>query len=282
MSVFLRANDALIINPAIGVEEVLSLHGSDWLWAVLAVHLIAFFGLLVLCFTVPESQRVFHYLFTIVLLVSSVTYYAQASNLGWSAVTTGSDGDSTRQMFYAKYINWAFSFPSISLALGLLSGVSWTTIISNISICWLWVITYLAAAYTTTSYKWGFFAFGTFSWIILTMSTLNESREAAERLGMTRDYMILAGWASLLWLLYPIAFALSDGSHHLSITGGFIFFGALDVLMVPALSVGFVLLARNWDFTKLHLAFSHERFQPPGDVSPDSKPLAHTQGTSLN
>ncbi|CAM1510553.1 Fc.00g008880.m01.CDS01 [Cosmosporella sp. VM-42] len=261
MTILLRGNDALNTNPPVGVDETLSLHGSDWLWAVTAIYIASFIGLLCLCFVAHESQRVFHYIFTIALLVGSVTYYAQASDLGWSIVqqTDQLSNGMTRQIFFARYINWSVSFPSIVLALGLLSGISWTTIFCNIFIAWLWVLTYLAAAYTTTDYKWGFFAFGTFSWIILAMSTLNESREEAERLGITRDYMILASIPNLLWALYPVAFGLSDGGNVLGVTGSFIFFGILDVLMVPVLTFAFVVLGRRWDWRRLNLDFSEYR-----------------------
>ncbi|KAJ9138443.1 Bacteriorhodopsin-like protein family protein [Pleurostoma richardsiae] len=261
MTLMLRGNDALNVNPLANADETLSLHGSDWLWAVTAIYIVAFIGLLSLCFTAPESKRVFHYLFTVALLVGAVTYYAQASDLGWSVVQQADQlgHGETRQMFYAKYINWVVSFPSIALALGLLSGVSWTTIFCNISIAWLWVLTYLAAAYTATDYKWGFFAFGTLSWLILAMSTMNESREEATRLGIGRDYIILAGWPNLLWLLYPIAFGLSDGGNRIGVTSSFIFFGVLDVLMIPVFSFVFVLMARRWDWGRLNLDFSEYR-----------------------
>ncbi|KAF4996673.1 hypothetical protein F66182_16359, partial [Fusarium sp. NRRL 66182] len=62
MDLFTRGNDALNVNPATGVAEALSQHGSDWLWAVTAIYIIAFFGTLIPCFTTPESDRVFHYL----------------------------------------------------------------------------------------------------------------------------------------------------------------------------------------------------------------------------
>lgn len=193
-----------------------------------------------------------------------MTYYAEAADLGWSTVKQVDQlgNGSSRQMFYAKYINWAVAFPSASLALGLLSNVSWTTIVTNIFVSLLWVITYLAAAYTTTTYKWGFFAFGTLCWIILAMSTLNESREAASRIGISRDYMILSAVANLSWALYPISFGLSDGGNIIGITGSFIFFGILDMLAVPALALLFIILASRWDYHRLHLAFSEHRYAP--------------------
>jgi bacteriorhodopsin len=208
-------------------------------------------------FTSHESKKVFNYTLAMALLAGAATYFAQASDLGWSAVLQ--TDQLSRQVFYARYINWVISFPALVLSLGLLSGVSWTTIILNIFIAWFWVLSYLGAAYTTTSYKWGFFAFGTFAYIILAMSTLNESRESAEVLGIGRDYMILSGWINLLWMLYPVAFGLSDGGCIIGVTGSFVFFGILDLLLLPVVSIGFLILSRKWDFGKLQLDFSEYR-----------------------
>ncbi|KIX94736.1 uncharacterized protein Z520_09426 [Fonsecaea multimorphosa CBS 102226] len=263
----LLPREVVDINPPTGVDLVLSEQGSDWLWAVTAIYILSFFVCLVPSFTAPENKRVFNYTLSMALLVGAVTYFAQASDLGWSAVEEANG--LTRQLFYARYINWAVSFPALLLSLGLLSGVSWTTIILNIFISWFWILSYLAAAYTVSSYKWGFFAFGTFAYVILVMSTLNESRGSAQALGIGRDYMILSCWVNLLWLLYPVAFGLSDGGHVIGVTGGFIFFGALDVLLLPVAAVGFLVLSRNWDFARLQLDFSDYRGFRRGDGLPD-------------
>ncbi|KUJ06856.1 family A G protein-coupled receptor-like protein [Mollisia scopiformis] len=272
MALFPRANDALNINPPTGVDLSLSVHGSDWLWAVTAIYILSFFVCLVPSFTAPESKRVFNYTLSMALLVGSLTYFAQASNLGWSSILQ--TDNLTRQIFYARYINWVVSFPALVLSLGLLSGVSWTTVILNIFIAWFWILSYLAAAYTTTSYKWGFFAFGTFAYIILVMSTLNESRESAQVIGISRDYMILASWTNLLWLLYPIAFGLSDGGNVIGVAEAAIFFGVLDVLLLPVVSVGFLVLSRGWDFEKLQLDFSEYRGLRHGQASEEEGALA--------
>lgn len=111
----------------------------------------------------------------------------------------------------------------------------------------------------TSSYKWGFFAFGTFAWLILAMSTINESREAAQLLGVDKDYIILLGWTNLLWIIYHIAWGLTDGSNRIGVTGTSIFFGVLDVLMVPVLSFAMLFFARKWDYRKLSIAFRDSR-----------------------
>jgi bacteriorhodopsin len=141
----------------------------------------------------------------------------------------------------------------------LLSGISWTTILVNIFLAWFWVLNYLAAAYTTSIYKWGFFAFGTLAYTFLAMITINESRESAKCFGIGRDYTIISGWVNLLWILYSIAFGLSDGGHVIGVTGGFIFFRTLDVLLLPVVSIGFLILSCKWDFSKLQLDFSEYR-----------------------
>ena len=91
------------------------------------------------------------------------------------------------------------------------------------------------------------------------MSTMNESREEAVRLGIARDYIILASWPNVLWLLYPVAFGLSDGGNRIGVTGSFIFFGILDILMIPVFCFLFIFLARRWDWRRLNLDFSEYR-----------------------
>ncbi|CAK7213569.1 hypothetical protein SBRCBS47491_001848 [Sporothrix bragantina] len=253
-----RSLGALGTNPPTGVTEALSVHGSDWLWAVTAIYLLVFLVLLTFCFTTPEADRVFHYLFTCTLLAGSTAYFAQAADLGWTAIDVDNN-DGGRQLFWAKYANWAVSFPAAAIALGLLSDVSWTTIFTNVFSCLLWVVTYLLGSFVATSYRWGLFAFGTLAYVILAMSTLNESREAAQRKGITKDYMILAGIANAAWLLYPVAWGLGDGSGTIGVTAAWIFVGVLDLVQTPLLAVAFVVLSRRWNYAHLNLDLSESR-----------------------
>ncbi|KAM6530880.1 hypothetical protein FSOLCH5_000373 [Fusarium solani] len=67
---------------------------------------------------------------------------------------------------------------------------------------------------------------------------------------------MLAGWLNLLWLLYPIAFGVADGGNQISVTKSFIFFGILDILMIPGLAFAFLFLSRKWDYSALNLHFT--------------------------
>lgn len=223
-------------------------------------------------FIARAGERIFHHLFTIALLVGSISYFAMASDLGFAVVTQANNASdhADRQIFWVKYVYWVVSFPVVILALGLPSGISWTTIFYQVTLSWTWVISYLVAAFTRTNYKWGFFAFGTIAWILLAFSTLREGTTSAKRVGLTRDFSILSGFVNLLWLLYPIAWGLSDGGNRIGVTASFIFFGILDVLLVPLVAFSVVFFARNWDYGRLNLAFTqYGRVHAPGGTFPE-------------
>lgn len=87
-----------------------------------------------------HGERIFHYLFIIALLVGSIAYLAQASDLAWRVVAQNNmltDGH-TRQIFWAKYVNWVVAFPVAIIVLGLLSTVSWASIVYNVALSWIW------------------------------------------------------------------------------------------------------------------------------------------------
>lgn len=191
--------------------------------------------------------------------VGLIAYFAMASDLAWSLVPQVNQVDrsgATRQIFWAKYVFWVVSFPAVILALGVVSGVAWATIFFNVALSWIWIVSYLVAAYTTSNYKWGFFAFGALAHVFLALSTLQHGLGSARRVGIRRDYTLLAGWANLLWLLYPLAWGLSDGGNYLGLTASFIWFGILDVLLVAGTALAVVFLSRRWDYGALNIAFT--------------------------
>lgn len=231
-----------------------------------------------LSFRPANGEKIFHYLFIVNLLAGTIAYYAEGSGLAYSVVEQHLyvDEAATFQVFYAKYIYWVVSFPTIILALGLVSGVSWATIVFNIFLAWVWVVSYLASAYTATVYKWGFYTFGTVAYVLLAFQTLWAGRSAALRLDVAvAHHTILSGFVNLLWLLYPIAFALADGGNYLSVTESLIFFGVLDVLLVLGTAFGFLWFSRGWDYGRLNLHFTQY-----GRVATSSVPVHPEKGVT--
>ncbi|KAL1875340.1 hypothetical protein VTK73DRAFT_10074 [Phialemonium thermophilum] len=256
MPAIFERNHALDTNPPAGHQH-LSENGSDWLWTVTAIYGFSFLSFFALSFFARAGEKIFHYLFTIALLVGTIGWYAMAADLAFVVVEPAehvSRGD--RQIFWAKYVNWVVEFPVIILALGIPSGVSWATLVYQTALSWVWVVSYLVGAFTRTNYKWGFFAFGTVAWLFLAFSTLRDGSIGARRFDIGRDFFTLAGWVNLLWLLYPIAWGVSDGGNRIGVTPSFIFFGILDVLLIPLTAFAFLAFARRWDYGRLNLAFT--------------------------
>ncbi len=107
MSFIARSNDALKVNPPVG-NRVLTVAGSDWLWAVTAVYSFSLIVIIGLTYFAKQGERIFHYLFTISLFVGAISYFTMASDLGSTPIhisdTLSSPG--LREIFYVKYINW--------------------------------------------------------------------------------------------------------------------------------------------------------------------------------
>ncbi|KAK3903848.1 hypothetical protein C8A05DRAFT_42979 [Staphylotrichum tortipilum] len=258
MAIIWERNDALNINPPTG-DSRLSANGSDWLYTVTAIFTVSLIAFIALQYRARAGERFFHYLFIVANFVGVIAYFAMASDLAFSAIQqadqVGRSG-AVRQIFWAKYVFWVVAFPAVLLALGILSGISWASVVFNVALSWIWIISYLVAAFTATGYKWGFFAFGTVAYILLAVSTLTDGLKGADRAGVKRDYLALAGWLNLLWLLYPIAWALSDGGNYIGVTAGFIWFGILDILLLTGIGFAVLFFARRWDYGRLNIAFT--------------------------
>jgi bacteriorhodopsin len=248
---------ALDTNAPIGTYHITQ-HGSDWLFAVGALYTFAMLCVSAHAYVARNQERVFHYLFTISLFTGAIAYFTMASDLGNVAIivadTLSSPG--TRQIFYAKYINWFVGWTPLVIAVSIISGVSWATIVYNVALTWIWVVSLLASAFVSTNYKWGFFAFGTTAYFLLSASLLHYGIISAKRVGIKTHYCIISSYLVFLFLLYGVAYGLSDGGNKIEVTSGFIFTGILDVLTAPCLATVFVFLSRQWDYAKMYLSFT--------------------------
>jgi len=252
---FHRTNEALAINPPVG-DHKFATRGSDWLWAVTAVYLLSLLIVVGHAYVARAGEKIFHYLFTISLFVGTVAYFTMASDLGSTPIETSTGDGGTRQIFYAKFINWFVGWTPIVISIGLISGVSWATIIYNIGLTWIWIASWLSGALVATHYKWGFFAFGTFSYFLLAASVLHTGTITAKRSEIKSSYFLLSGWLVFIWMVYAIAYGLDDGGNAISVTSGFVFYGILDVLNVPVISFAVLFMSQKWDYRSLNLYFT--------------------------
>ncbi len=294
MSLLTVRNNVLDIHPPYANKN-LTRNGSSWLWAVTAIYGVTFLAWLLWTISLrrqraattyqsnghepktthdataiaptPRGERVFHYLFTIAAFVGLVAYFTMASNLGNTGVrqylNTGATPDIedtyvfTRQIFWVRYIYWFVAWPLVLIANLLVSGVSWATILFSTALLEIWIVTWLCGALTGTSYRWGYFAFGCFAYFVLAYLLLAWGRGSSRGLGATatKSYTMLAGLLVLVWIVYIVAWGLSEGGNRIGVTGEMIFYGILDLISVPVYGSLFLVMSRKFDHTN-SFAFS--------------------------
>ncbi|WP_178916298.1 bacteriorhodopsin [Natronomonas gomsonensis] len=135
---------------------------------------------------------------------------------------------------WGRYLTWALSTPLILLALGLLADVDigdlFVVIAADIAMC----LTGLAAALTTSSYafRWAFYLVSCSFFVVVLYALLAEWPADAERAGTGEVFGTLRTLTVVLWLGYPIIWAVGVEGFALVQSVGITSWGysALDVL----------------------------------------------------
>ena len=111
---------------------------------------------------------------------------------------------------WGRYLTWTLSTPMILLALGLLAKVDtpdlFTVIAADIGMC----ITGLAAALVTSSYalRWVFYLISCAFFVVVLYAVLVEWPESAAAAGTDEIFGTLRSLTVVLWLGYPVIWAL--------------------------------------------------------------------------
>ncbi|KAF5098637.1 hypothetical protein D0Z00_001980 [Geotrichum galactomycetum] len=259
-SLFIRGNDAVIINNSDGSDFHLTSHGSDWLWAAFSVF--ALFTLLSagLSYTKPKAERLFYNITSLVLLIMSVSYFTTASNLGWTtiqaefnhvAVTDQVTEPGFRQVFYVRFIGWFLAFPLVIINYATLFSLDWSNVFFTIAAQWMTVLGLLFGSLIHSTYKWGYFTFATFGFLLEAVQLLWFFRRSAIETYFVKAGNILTSLSTLLLMLYPIAWALSYGGNVIQPDSEAVFFGVLDVCYFIILGAMFLFFTQGIDFAAL-------------------------------
>jgi halorhodopsin len=146
-------------------------------------------------------------------LVSISSYLALASGLtiGFIEMPAGHAlaGEEVMSQ-WGRYLTWTLSTPMILLALGLLADVDraslFTVIVADIAMC----VTGLAAALITSSYlfRWLFYLVSCTFFVVVLYGLVVEWPKSAAQAGTSEIFQTLRLLTIVLWLGYPIVWAL--------------------------------------------------------------------------
>jgi len=287
MYLFERSNDAVKINNDIvsgaHADIHITTHGSDvyWAWcALMGLSTILFF---LWAQMRSEGSRLFHNIAAFTSLIAAIAYFTMASNLGWTGIrvewhrTNSHVAGITRQIFYARYIEWFLTTPLILSNLFFAAGMSWQSLAQIIIVSWILVVTRLVGALVSTTYKWGYFVFGIVTYIYIVYELLFRVRNRATSLGgdVRKAYFFPAALESLIWLIYPIAWGVCEGGNIIAPDSEAVFYGILDIATIICIPALLLFGLRDIDLARLSVNHTYG----PRAEAPVEK-AAHQNGTN--
>lgn len=256
-------NSALVDNPPDAFLHITT-HGSDWLWTVFS--LMALCGLVTMGwgFKVSRGERTFFYISAAILATASVAYFSLASDLGATPILVefkhyGPDevnGQApTRQIWYARYIDWTITTPLLLLELLLVSGLPLSTIFITVFFDIVMIICGLIGALVSSDYKWGYYTMGCVAMFYVFYTIYGPGLKSATHLGdeFKKSYLYSSILLTFLWALYPLCWGLCDGGNVISPDSEMIFYGILDLLAKPVFTLFHLWSMRKCNYSSLQL-----------------------------
>jgi len=158
-----------------------------------------------------------------------------ASDLGSTPITTEFRTQGTRAIWYVRFIEWIITTPMLLSFLFLGSGVASSDLFVVSFMGIFAFVTLLVGALVTSVYKWGFYAFSVASIFYIFYEFFVPGPATARNLGTRHLNAFRSGTfiLALTFVLYEIAWGVSEGGNVISPTGEMIFYGILDLLSKP-------------------------------------------------
>ncbi|KAL6247586.1 hypothetical protein RBB50_005932 [Rhinocladiella similis] len=287
-------NHALDINGFVVNGKSVDIHittrGSDWIFTVTSIMGTLFVCILGASFLKSVKNRFFFYTLAAPTFVAFVVNFSIASNLGWTPIDVEwhrSNDDvagNNRQIWYVRYIGWFLVWPIISLAILLTSMVPTLYILWTVFLTASMAILATVGALVRTDYKWAFYAFWLFAWLLVGYNLIWLPRKYASSLGLdiARIHNISSGFIWCVWGLYPICWGVSEGGNVIPPDSELIYYGILDCLLLPVLFSYFLWAHWNIDPARLGLALRSYEDPLPGTLPHHEKQpvLAPAEGVT--
>jgi len=233
--------------------------GTKTLWVVFVLMFLSTLGFIFLAFRVPVQKRLFHVLTAFITTFATISYFAMATGDGNSFThiivkeahkhVPDTVEHVFRQVFWARYVDWALTTPLLLLDLAFLAGMNGADILVMVVADLIMVLLGLFAAFgATAGQKWGWYAMACVAYLVVVYQlAVSGRRSVLAKSGNTAKlFASIGGFTLILWTLYPIVWAIGDGARKWSVDAEIIAYAVLDVLAKPVF--GFWLLfahARN-------------------------------------
>ena len=211
------------------------------LWIVAAIMIVGCFAFVAMSTRSTEDNRHFFYASAFIPLVAATLYFAMASGYG-TIVQAG------HTFYFARYIDWLITTPLLLLDLALVALPRYPGRSALLAILMgtdaYMIATGFVASYIRSNYRWAWFGFSCVAFLgilyIIGTRLLAGARQRDPQ--VTRLFTTLAGTLVVLWVCYPIVWALGqEGFGVINPVWEAVLYGILDVC--AKVGFGFVLLS---------------------------------------
>ena len=148
-----------------------------------------------------------------------------------------------RQVFWARYVDWALTTPLILLDLSFLAGLAGADILVVVAADIIMILTSLFAALASRrAAMWSWYAMACVAYLfIVYVLAMGGRRSASARGPATSKLFVSIGLFTLVvWTLYPIVWGISGGARKWSVDAEVVAYAVLDFAAKPVF--GFWLL----------------------------------------
>lgn len=164
-----------------------------------------------------KQKRLFHVLTAFITTFAAISYFALAVGDGVydNEITVKESQKHVpdtfqtifREVYWARYVDWAVTTPLLLLDLSLLAGLSGANITVAIISDVIMILTGLFAALTSdVNAQWGYYAIAVIAYLVVVYQLAINGRNIAS----TKDsktatfYAAIGGFTLILWTLYPM------------------------------------------------------------------------------
>ncbi|KAI1816366.1 hypothetical protein GGS20DRAFT_583603 [Poronia punctata] len=226
--------------------------GHKTLWVVCVLMGVTSLVFYAMAMRVPVQKRLFHIITASITTFAFLSYYAMATGSGISIHTTVTKtaelGIVTevvkRQIFWARYVDWALTTPLLLVDLALLAGLNGASILVLVLSDLIMVLTGMFAAFSHDEGQgWGWYAFACIAFLNIIYQLGYKGRYAvATKDNKTRTFFgAISLFTLVLWTLYPIIWGVADGARIINVDGEIIAYAVLDLLAKPVFGLWLLL-----------------------------------------
>merc|ERR1712225_190309 len=225
------------VIPNVPIYEKVGETGTKTLWVVFVLMFISTLAFYYLAFRVPVQKRLFH------VITALITTFAHIVVKEAHKHTPDTVEHIFRQVFWARYVDWALTTPLLLLDLAFLAGMNGANITVTIVADLIMVLLGLFAAFgRTDGQKWGYYTIACIAYLVIVYQLAVPGRRAvaAKSNSTAKLFASIGGFTLILWTLYPVVWGIGDGARKWSVDAEIIAYAVLDVLAKPVF--GFWLL----------------------------------------